>query len=119
MLVDAGLNNITVFFSRVLIASIILFFFLLIYNRSLLKIRLKDIWIFILTGGVGSLGLNICYNESILNLSLSLAAVLLSLMPVYVVIIAAIFFKEKITFKKIICMILAIAGCVLVSGVLE
>ena len=119
MLVAAGLNNITVFFSRVLIASILLFFFLLIYNRSLLRIKIKDIWMFALAGGVGTLGLNICYNESILHLSLSLAAVLLALMPVYVVIIAAIVFKEKITSKKVICMILAFAGCVLVSGVLE
>lgn len=117
--IENGLNNATVFFARLFIASILLFLFLLIYNRSLLKFRLKDIWMFIVSGGVGTVGLNICYNESIVHMSLSLAAVLLALMPIYVVILAAIIFKEKITSKKLVCMILAIGGCVLVSGVLE
>ena len=64
-------------------------------------------------------GLNICYNFAISELSLSLAAVLLSLSPVFVLFMAAILFKEKITSKKVICMTIAIAGCVLASGVLE
>ena len=119
MLIDAGFNNITVFFSRVLIASVVLFIGMFIVNRDLLKIRLKDIWIFLLSGGVGMTGLNLCYNQSITTLTLSLAAVLLALSPVFVLILAAIFFREKITAQKTICMVLAIVGAILVSGLLE
>ncbi|MBE6010554.1 MAG: DMT family transporter [Lachnospiraceae bacterium] len=114
-----GMNNVTIFFARVLIATIILFFGILIYDRSLFKIRLKDLWIFLIHGCIATVFLNICYNVSITHMSLSLAAVLLALSPVYVVIFAAFLFKEKITTRKIVCMILAIFGSVLVSGVLE
>ena len=50
---------------------------------------------------------------------LSLAAVLLSMAPIYVLVIAYFLFGEKITSKKLICMALAIFGCVLMTGVLE
>lgn len=114
-----GVDSYTVISSRVLISLIILFIGLLIFDKSLLKIKLKDAWIFIATGIFGMLGLNFCYNEAVNQLSLSLAAVLLSLSPVFVVFLAAILFKEKITLHKTGCMLLAILGCLLASGILE
>lgn len=114
-----GVNSYTVISSRVLIALIILFITILILDKSLLKIKLKDICFFIASGILGMLGLNFCYNESVKHLSLSLAAVLLSLSPIFVIFLAAILFKEKITLRKIGCMILAILGCLLTSGLLE
>lgn len=114
-----GLNSYTIISSRVLIALIILFIGILICDKSLLKIKLKDAWVFIATGLLGMLGLNFCYNESVNQLSLSLAAVLLSLSPIFVIFLAAILFKEKITQRKISCMLLAILGCLLASGILE
>lgn len=67
----------------------------------MIKIKLKDLWIFVSSGILGILGLNICYNEAVKQLSLSLSAVLLSLSPIFVLIFANIFFKEKITVKKL------------------
>lgn len=116
---DFGLNSYTIISSRVLIALIILFIGILILDKSLLKIKLKDAWVFMASGILGMLGLNFCYNESVNHLSLSLAAVLLSLSPIFVIFIAAILFKEKITLRKISCMLLAILGCILASGLLE
>lgn len=114
-----GMNSYTVVSVRVVLAVLILAVWLGIYDKDLLKIKLKDLWIFVAGGVVGMFGLNICYNFAISELSLSLAAVLLSLSPVFVLFMAAILFKEKITSKKVICMTIAIAGCVLASGVLE
>ena len=118
-LTDLGMNSYTVVSVRVVLAVLILAVWLGIYDRNLLKIKLNDLWIFVAGGVVGMFGLNICYNFAISELSLSLAAVLLSLSPVFVLFMAAILFKEKITSKKVICMTIAIAGCVLASGVLE
>lgn len=118
-LTELGMNSYTVVSVRVILAALILAVWLGIYDRNLLKIKLKDLWIFVAGGVVGMFGLNICYNFAISELSLSLAAVLLSLSPVFVLFMAAILFKEKITSKKVICMTIAIAGCVLASGVLE
>lgn len=118
-LTELGMNSYTVVSVRVVLAVLILAVWLGIYDKDLLKIKLKDLWIFVAGGVVGMFGLNICYNFAISELSLSLAAVLLSLSPVFVLFMAAILFKEKITSKKVICMTIAIAGCVLASGVLE
>ncbi len=118
-LTELGMNSYTVVSVSVVLAVLILAIWLGIYDKDLLKIKLKDLWIFVAGGVVGMFGLNICYNFAISELSLSLAAVLLSLSPVFVLFMAAILFKEKITSKKVICMTIAIAGCVLASGVLE
>lgn len=118
-LTELGMNSYTVVSVRVVLAVLILAVWLGIYDKDLLKIKLNDLWIFVAGGVVGMFGLNICYNFAISELSLSLAAVLLSLSPVFVLFMAAILFKEKITSKKVICMTIAIAGCVLASGVLE
>ena len=118
-LTELGMNSYTVVSVRVVLAVLILAVWLGIYDRNLLKIKLKDLWVFVAGGVVGMFGLNICYNFAISELSLSLAAVLLSLSPVFVLFMAAILFKEKITSKKVICMTIVIAGCVLASGVLE
>ena len=118
-LTELGMNSYTVVSVRVVLAVLILAIWLGIYDRNLLKIKLKDLWIFVAGGVVGMFGLNICYNFAISELSLSLATVLLSLSPVFVLFMAAILLKEKITSKKVICMTIAIAGCVLASGVLE
>ena len=118
-LMELNINSFTVVSSRVIVASIIFFICVFLYDRSLIKIKLKDLWIFVSAGILGILGLNICYNEAVKQLSLSLSAVLLSLSPIFVLIFANIFFKERITVKKIICMILALLGCFFASGVLE
>ena len=68
---------------------------------------------------MGHLGLNICYNFSINELSLSLSAVLIALAPIFVIIFAFILFHEPITKMKIVSIIFALAGCVLTSGIFE
>ncbi len=118
-LMGYGMSNATVLFTRVFIAAIILLLFLLFYNKSLLKIKIKDLPIFIGTGILGMMSLNLCFNAAIKTLSLSLATVLLSTAPVFVVILAGIFFKEKVTSKKVICMLIVIAGCVFASGLVD
>ena len=119
VLTDFGMDNYTVLGSRMAVASVILFFVIFIYDRELLRIRLRDLGFFLGTGLCGMVGLNYCYNEAINQLTLSLAAVLLSLSPIFVMILSAFLFHEKITLKKVGCTALAIAGCILVSGVLQ
>lgn len=114
----AGFGNITIIFSRAALAAVIMFICLAVKDISLLKIQPKN---FIYLAGcaiLGMLGTNLCFNISSTHLSLSLAAVLLSIFPIYVLIFSRIVFKEEITKKKTVCMVLAIAGCVMVSGII-
>lgn len=119
VLSNFGMDRYTILSTRMLVATIILFVAMLVFNRPALKIHLKDIWVFAGSGILGILGLNFCYNEAVGRLTLSLAAILLSLAPIFAMFLSAIFFKEKITFRKIGCMVLAIIGCILASGALD
>lgn len=113
------MDNSTILFSRAAIASVLIFAAVMFYNPGLLKIRIKDFGLFLACGLLGMLGMSLCYNEAVNRLPLSLAAVLLALTPAFVIIMAAVIFKEKITVKKTVCMILALLGCILASGLLE
>ena len=117
-LTQNGIDSTTLLFLRFSIAIIPLLIAIFLTDTMLLKIDLKDIPLFLVCA-ICIFGLNICYNESMNTVPLSLAAVLLSLAPIYVLILAYILFREKITAKKLICMALAIFGCILMTGVLE
>lgn len=114
-----GMDNFTMMFIRMFLGVLLMLAGLIVVDRNLLKVKLKDAGIILFGALAGNLGLSFFYNEAIIKLSLSFAAVLLSTFPVFVMILAAIFFKERITKRKVTCMLLAIAGCVLVSGFLE
>ena len=114
-----GMDNFTMLFTRVVVAVFLLGAGLYLYDRSLLKIRLRDLWIFLGGGILGMFGINLTYNEAIKQGTLALASVLLSMSPLFVLLLSVLFFHEKMTWQKSLCMAVALTGCVLVSGVLE
>ena len=90
---------------------------LLIYDRTLFKIKLKDIWCFVGTGVLSLTFFNLCYFRTMMLTSLSVAAILLYTAPTIVVVLSAFLFKEKITVKKIVCLCVAFLGCAFVTGI--
>lgn len=92
---------------------------LLIYDRTLFKIKLKDIWCFVGTGVLSLTFFNLCYFRTMMLTSLSVAAILLYTAPTIVVVLSAFLFKEKITVKKIVCLCVAFLGCAFVTGILN
>ena len=116
---EAGFNNMAILSTRNAISAVILFVFMLIYDRDLLKCKARDLPILLGGGFIGMTLTNIFYNIAVLNLSLGFAGVLIGLSPVYVVIIAAFLFRERITRRKLLGMVLAIIGVTMVSGVIE
>lgn len=114
-----GMDSLTILLTRTSVASLVLCLGMLFYDKNLLKIKLKDFWIFLISGLAGTLGLNLFYNAAIKIVTLSMEAVLLSLSPVFVVILAGIFFHEKITGKEIFYMALALVGSALASGLVD
>lgn len=111
------LTSMQIVTARTLLTVGILFLILLIFKRNLLKIKLRDIWCFIGTGVCSIIFFNYCYFKCMQMTSLSIAAVLLYTAPAIVMVISAIVFKEKITVQKISALLLALLGCVLVSGI--
>lgn len=103
---------------RVFFASILVVIFILIKDRKLLKFKPKDIWCFIGSGLVSLMIFTVCYFKTIIESSMSVAAVLLYTSPVFVIILSLIIFKEKLTAVKAISCIVCVAGSAFVSGII-
>lgn len=88
-----------------------------IKDPSAFKIRLRDIWMFIGSGIVSLLVFGVCYFKAMDHMSLSAAAILLYTAPCFVILFSAVLFKEKLGGRKLAAMVLAFAGCCLVSGI--
>ena len=86
------------------------------YRRELLKIRLRDVGLFLGMGLLSLLLFTVCYFTTINLASLSVAAILLYTSPIWVMLLSALCFREKITGRKLLCAAMAFGGCVLVSG---
>ena len=114
-----GMDNFTMLFTRIIVSVALLGVGLFLSDRSQLKIKLRDLWVFLGGGILGMFGINLTYNEAIKHGTLALASVLLSMSPLFVVTFSILFFHEKMTIQKGVCMAAALMGCVLVSGVLE
>lgn len=119
ILTEEGLDNITIIVVRNLVGMLLAGIWLVGFRREELRIDPRDIPIIVLSTVAGSVLLMLAYNIAVVELSLSLAAVLLSTAPVFVLLVSAVLFKERITLRKVLCMIGALAGCVMLSGVLE
>lgn len=115
---DTGFSSMDIVAIRAVSTALLLFLFLFIYDKNMLKIKLKDIWCFVGTGILSIVFFNYCYFKAITMTSLSVAAVLLYTAPAIVMILSAVLFKEKITSIKIVSIIATIFGCVLVTGIM-
>lgn len=114
-----GIDNWTMIASKNLVAIPLIFVIMMFTDKNSVKIKGKDIWMFAGAGLLGMLGMSYCYNLALTQISMSLGAVLLSLQPIFVLVLGRILFKEKLAKKKILCMGLALVGCILTSGMLE
>lgn len=113
---DIGFHTRQITAVRICVSTIVLAIFLLLIDRKKLKIEKKDIKWFLGTG-IGSLFVNnLAYAETVQRASLSVAVVLLYTAPFFVMILSLVFFKEKITFQKIVALLMSFVGCVLVVG---
>lgn len=112
-----GIEAINIVAIRAWVTTICTLLFLLVTNRSLLKIRLRDIWCFIGTGCCSIVFFNYCYFYTIKITSMSIAAVLLYSAPAFVILLSAPLFHEKITLYKGISVIMVVIGCALVTGI--
>ncbi len=113
-----GFTTVQLAAMRLSVATLLMVLLILCVRPSLLKVSLKDLPLLSVLGilSIGIMG--VLYFTTIRLSTLSTAAVLLYLSPGAVMLMSALFFKEKITPKKFLALTLAVGGCALVSGVL-
>ena len=112
-----GFDSIQIVSVRVTLAALFFCLFLLIRERSGFRISLRDIPLFLGLGLGSILFFTVCYFAAITIMPLSTAAILLYTSPIWIMLMSAVFFHEKINSRKIIALLLAFGGCVLVSGI--
>lgn len=85
-------------------------------DPAMFRVRMKDIWCFLGSGILALLFFTFCYFTSMDYISLSTAAILLYTAPIIVMLLSYFIFGEKLSRMKIAALIMAFAGCCLVSG---
>ena len=114
----AGLSSMEISDVRMVIGALGMLLVLLVVDPSKLRIRLRDLWLFIGTGVVSVTLFNVCYFTCISLSEASIAVVLLYTSPIFVMLMSALFFRERITRRKVVAVCLTFIGCVLVAGIL-
>lgn len=111
-----GLQSMEIVEARSVLTVVGMFGALAVFRRDLLGVKSKDLWIFA-GGGIASVILfNFCYFQTIQRASLSTAAILLYTSPIFVLLLSVPLFGEKLTRKKLFCLVMAFVGCALASG---
>lgn len=115
-LLNLGFSQVQTVTLRCLVAAFILGVVMLVTDKKLFKIKFKDIWCFLGTGLLSLMFFSITYFYSMTYNGVCVAVIFLYTSPVFIMLLSLLLFKEKITSKKVIALILTIAGCVFVSG---
>ena len=116
LLTAAGLTSMENVALRGTLSAALYGIFLALTNRQALRISPRH-WYYFFGSGVCSLVFfNWCYFTCINLSSMSVAAVLLYTSPVFVTLLSAVLFRERITPVKIVALLVTFAGCALVTG---
>ncbi|MBR5155797.1 MAG: DMT family transporter [Clostridia bacterium] len=116
---DLGLTSIQISALRWIFAGILMIAIVFILDKKLLKIHIRDIWWFFCTGVICILLSSTLYFVTMPLASVAVANVLMYTSPVWIMIFAVILFGEKITRNKVLALLLAFFGCILITGILN
>ena len=109
-----GASTSTLLFLRFFIGAA--FMFLLMFARRFPLPSKREIVAFLLLGAVGYFGQSYCYFEALKYLPAGVVSLLLYTYPILVMIGSAVFLKERITARKTLALILAVAGVFVIVG---
>lgn len=116
-LTTAGFSAMEIVAIRVVTAAVILILVGLANYRNHLRIKVKDLYLFIGTGIFSIVFFNWSYFTAINLMNIPIAVALLYTSPAFVAILSFFFLKEKINRKKLMAIILTVIGCTLAAGI--
>lgn len=116
-LAPLGFTSFQMTATRATVSFVCIFGYALIFKRSLLRVKLKELPL--LFGlGLSLFGTGGCYFLSMQMTSVSTAVVLMYMAPIYVLIFSVLFFGEQLTRTKLVSIATMMIGCCLVSGII-
>lgn len=116
-LASFGFSSIQIVSIRVTLAALFFCALLLVVDRSGFRIAPGDIPLFLGLGFGSILFFTVCYFTAITMMPLSTAAILLYTSPIWIMLMSVLLFHEAMDKRKLLALLLAFLGCVLVSGI--
>ena len=115
---ECGFNTAQITAGKALINAGLMLVLILVTDRKKLRIRLKDLGWFLANGILSIYVFNTAYSAAVTMVSLSTAVVLLYTSPAFVMLLSVLFFHERFTARKGLCLVLCIGGGALVLGIM-
>lgn len=112
-----GLTSLQIVFFRNLLAAVILGGIIAAKERKFPRFRLRDIWMFLGTGMISIALFNYCYFAALERSSVAVASLLLYTSPIFIMVLSAVLFHERLTGQKLLSLALTVAGCACITGV--
>lgn len=114
---ELGFTPLQMVFLRIFTAMLMMFVYVYVKDKRLLKIDWRDSKYFVGTG-IFSLALFFwCYFSAIQETSFAVAAILLYTAPVFVTFISAFAFKERLTPRKLLALSITFLGILFIIGI--
>jgi len=113
-LFNAGMSPYTLAQFRVSFSSLIIFGYLLAFSRDILRIRVRDLPYLVVLGALGMGGVQVTYLYAISKIKVAMAILLQYLAPFFVATYSWLFLRESMDRWKVLSILLAFMGCVLV-----
>ncbi len=111
------LSSAVLAFSRGLLGSVFLFVIMLAKGRKSQKPNAKKLFLLAVTGAIMGLNWMLLF-EAYNYTSVAIATMCYYMQPTIVILLSPLVFRERLTFKKMLCALTAIIGMVFISGVL-
>lgn len=111
-----GFTPVDVVAIRLILSGLIMLLYLAFFNPRYLSIKKKDLISFFSLGVIAIGFFNWCYFQVMEMENLSVAVIFVYTSPVFAMIFAALFFREKVTLVKSVSIIITVAGCGFVVG---
>lgn len=118
LLRPCGFSSIQLTASRGIISGLAMIVYALIFNRGLFRVTGKQLLLHAVAG-VTVFCTAFCYYTAIGASSISTAAVLMYTCPAFVMAYSVAFLGEKLNWRKFLCLVAMLAGCMLVSGIVS
>jgi len=115
----SDLSAVGLAFWRDFFSALLLLAGILIINPKLLVVKKEDLPWLIGMGAISIGAFHIFWNIAIMRLGASLATVIQCNAPVIVTLLARIFFKEELSFRKLAAITTAVIGTLLAAGVIQ
>lgn len=112
-----GLGPVQVIVLQSWLSSLLLFIYVVLFNRQIFKISLQTLGLLIIQGVVGTLGTSLLYAYSLQFLSVSVAILLLYLYPAMVLAAGVMVWHKRVSRQEATAFLLTLAGTTLASGI--